>query len=75
MDSYRGKTIMNPERRLEILEAFICTKPREFDAFVIAYNEAHPVNEAPIVESLVAVEEAPKVTRKRKTTASEEESV
>ena len=66
---------MNPDRRLEILEAFICTKPREFDAFVLAYEEAHPIVEVPVVESLIVVEEAPKQTRKRKTTSVEEEAV
>jgi branched-subunit amino acid transport protein len=59
---------MNPEKRLEILEAFISTKPREFDAFMQDYLEHYP---EPVVAAIMAptvvfdsVEEKP--TRKRK---------
>jgi hypothetical protein len=57
---------MNPEKRLEILEAFASSKPTEFDGFTLEYLSRFPEVVEPIV-----VEDAPKRTRK-KTVAIEE---
>jgi hypothetical protein len=64
---------LNPEKRLELLEAFASSKPAEFDGFTAAWLEQHPepAAEEPtvvtaLVEPIPVEEEKPK--RKRKTT-------
>jgi hypothetical protein len=49
---------MNPQRRLEILEAFASSKAREFDGFVIQWVEQHPEP----VESLSVTPTEPEVS-------------
>ena len=66
MDSWKGENRLNPQTRLEILEAFASSKPTEFDGFTHAYIEAHPEQPEPIIAAEPIVYEAPK--RKRKTT-------
>lgn len=59
---------MNYERRIAALEAFACTKPREFDAFQSQWEQDHPEIVVPLtIDSDVAVvlDEKPKGRRKK----------
>jgi hypothetical protein len=52
---------MNKDRRLAVLEAFASSKPREFDGFVLAWEQAHP--EVKPVKEKTDVNPAPDIVK------------